>query len=104
MSISYQPKQSQVQAAQLKVQQLVLKSSDNEVLSGAGTTTITVSFGQPIEEVRACLHLDDSAAALIVRNQSQVALNPAKTVATITLSAALEAGKDAIIIDFVAAE
>lgn len=109
MSISYQPKQSQVQDVQLKVQQLVLTSADTEVLSGAGTTTLTVTFGQVISSVRGCLHIDDSAATLIVRNQAQIAFNAgpspaANTVATITLSAAFEAGKDALIIDYVAAE
>lgn len=104
MSISYQPKQAQVQDVQLKVQQLVLGSVDTDVLSGAGSTTLVVTLGQPISEVRACLHLDDSAGTLIVRNQAQISLNGAKTVATITLSAAFEAGKDALILDFVAAE
>jgi hypothetical protein len=114
MSISYQPKQAQVQAVQLKVQQLVLTSADTEVLSGTGTTTLTVNFGQAVESVRACLHIDDSAAALIVRNAAQIVFNGAPTppaitpvvnsIATITLSAAFEAGKDALIIDFVAVE
>jgi DNA-binding protein YbaB len=104
MSISYQPKQTQVQAVQLKVQQLVLKSTDNEVLSGAGSTTITVTFGQAIEEIRACIHLDDSAPDVLLVPQSDIVFNGAKTVATITLSAALEADKDVLIIDYVAAE
>lgn len=104
MSISYQPKQAQVQEVQLKVQELVLKSSDTDVLSGTGTTTLVVSLGQAVSEIRACLHLDDSAAALLVRNQAAISLNAAKTVATITLSAAFEADKDALIIEFVASK
>lgn len=101
MSISYQPKQAQVQAVQLAVQELVLKTADTDVLSGSGTTTLVVSFGQAISEIRACLHLDDSAAALLVRNQAAISLNAAKTVATITLSAAFEDNKDALIVEFV---
>lgn len=101
MSISYQPRQAQVQAVQLAVQELVLKTADTDVLSGSGTTTLVVSFGQAISEIRSCLHLDDSASALIVRNQAAISLNAAKTVATITLSIAFEDNKDALIIDFV---
>lgn len=104
MSISYQPRQAQVQEVQLKVQQLVLKTADTDVLSGSGTTSVVVNFGQAISEVRACLHLDDSAAALLVRNQAAISLNAAKTIATITLSAAFEDNKDSLIIDFVAAK
>lgn len=108
MSISYQPKQSQVQAVQLKVQQLVLKSSDNEVLSGGGTTTIVVSFGQAVEEIRACMHLRDGVAAPVVVAKAAIAFNAgpspvAKSVATITLANAL-APNDALVLDFVAAE
>jgi len=114
MSISYQPKQAQVQDVQLKVQQLVLKTADTEVLSGSGTTTLVVNFGQAISEIRTCLHVDDSASAILVRNAAAIAFNGAPTppaitpvansIATITLSVAFENGKDALIIDYVAAE
>ena len=109
MSISYQPKQAQVQDVQLKVQQLVLKTADTDVLSGSGTTTLVVNFGQVISEIRTCLHVDDSASAILVRNAAAIAFNAgptpaANTVATITLGVAFENGKDALIIDYVAAE
>ena len=104
MSISYQPKQAQVQDVQLKVQQLVLKTADTDVLSGSGTTTMVVNFGQVISEIRTCLHVDDSAAAILVRNAAAIVFNGANTAATITLSVAFENGKDALIIDYVAAE
>ena len=113
MSISYQPRQAQVQDVQLKVQQLVLKSSDTEVLSGGGTTTITVNFSQAISEIRVCLHVRDGVAAPVVIAQSAIAYNAApvlpavtpvaRSIATITLANAL-AANDALIIDFVAAK
>jgi hypothetical protein len=104
MSISYQPRQAQVQDVQLKVQQLVLKTADTDVLSGSGTTSVVVAFGQAVGEVRACLHLDDSAGSLIVRNQAAISFNAARTIATITLSIAFEDNKDSLIIDFVASK
>lgn len=107
MSISYQPKQSQVQDVQLKVQQLVLNTDDTAVLSGGGTVTLTVNFAQPISSVRACMHLDDSAGSVLLVPKADIAFNAgpspaANTVATITLGAAFEAAKDALIIDYVA--
>jgi hypothetical protein len=62
-----------------------------------------VSFGQAIEEVRACMHVKDGDPSPLTVSKADISLNPAKTVATLTLSAAL-AADDAIIIDFVAAK
>lgn len=40
MSISYQPKDSSLQSVQLEVQELVLKSGDNQIVSISGGNTI----------------------------------------------------------------
>jgi hypothetical protein len=48
MSISYQPKDSSVQAQQLKVQELVLQSSDKQIVSIDSGDTI-ISLGEELE-------------------------------------------------------
>jgi len=63
--MSYQSNQPQVLDLQLKVQELVVQLGDTGVLSGTGTS-ITVDVGQAIGKVISALHVDDSAAAVLV--------------------------------------
>lgn len=95
--MSYLSNQSQVQSLQLKVQELVVKLADNEVVSVSGNDA-TIDVGQEISEVRAALFLDDSAGTLA----PVVAANRvvSGTEVTLTLSAALAAA-DAIILEYV---
>lgn len=98
--MSYQSNQSQVLGLQLKVQKLVVKLGDIGVLSGTGTA-ITVDVGQPLAEIRACLHVDDSAAAvLVVAAASRVVTGSS---VALTLAQALTAA-DSIILEYVVAE
>lgn len=96
MSISYQPKQSQVYAAQLSSQELVLKLSDDQIVSVSGSDAI-INVGQPIDSVQCALFIDDSAAtcAPVVVSKQTVSGNEV----TLTLSAPL-AANDAIILKF----
>ena len=101
MSISYQPKDSVLQGLQLKVQELVLKKADAQVVSVSGND-VTIDLKQPIQEVRAAMHCDDSAPAVELIAQADIDLATANYV-TLTLGSAL-ADDDAIIIKYVIQE
>jgi hypothetical protein len=68
MSISYQPKDSSVQAQQLKVQELVLQSSDTQIVSISGSDTV-ISLGEVLDYnakngVKVALLCDNSAGTV----------------------------------------
>lgn len=104
MSISYQPKQAQVQSVQLKVQQLVLTLSDTEVVTKAASpsTDVTINIGEVIQEVRAALFCNDSAPAVELVDKANIDLAVAKKI-TLTLSEEMTAD-DSLIIDYVVSE
>lgn len=100
MGASYQAKQDQVLDIQLKVQELVLKLEDNAVISASGST-VTISIGEAISEVRTATFLDDSAGTnnpVVAANQSISGTN-----VTLTLSAPMAAA-DAVTIKYVVTE
>jgi len=100
MSISYQPKDSALQGLQLKVQELVLKKGDKQIVSTSGSD-VTIDLKEPVAEVRAAIVCDDSVGIYMIA-QAGIDLSVAKKV-TLTLSAAL-ADEDCIILKYVIAE
>lgn len=100
MSISYQPKDAAVQGLQLKVQELVVKKADTQMVSVVGLD-VTVDLKEPVQEVRAAIVCDDSVGIYMIA-QSGIDLSVANKV-TLTLSAAL-ADEDCIILKYVIQE
>lgn len=100
MSISYQPKDAAVQGLQLKVQELVVKKADTQMVSVAGLD-VTVDLKEPVQEVRAAIVCDDSVGIYMIA-QAGINLSVANKV-TLTLSAAL-ADNDCIILKYVIQE
>jgi hypothetical protein len=100
MSISYQPKDAAVQGLQLKVQELVVKKADTQMVSVAGLD-VTVDLKEPVQEVRAAIVCDDSVGIYMIA-QAGIDLSVANKV-TLTLSAAL-ADDDCIILKYVIQE
>jgi len=101
MSISYQPKDSVLQDIQLKVQELVVKKADKQVVS-TNLLTVTVDLKQPIKEVRAALFCNDSVPGVELVAQADINLSVANKV-TLTLSEAL-ADDDAVVLKYIIAE
>ena len=101
MSSSYLSTDSAVQALEIKVQEIVVKLSDNQVCSQDVPGVLLIDVGQTISEVRAALFLDDSAATLLpVVAANQVI---AGSTVSLTLSATMAAA-DAVILDYVIVE
>lgn len=100
MSISYQSKDDKVLSVALKVQELCLKLSDSGVLSAGAGTTVVIQLGEPVAEVRAALHCDDSVGVYLIA-QSGIAISGSQV--TLTLSAAM-AANDSVILKYVIAE
>lgn len=100
MSISYQSKDSGVQQAQLKVQEVCVKLSDTQVVSTSGSTA-TIDVKETIGEIRQALFLDDSAgtnAPVVASNRSV-----SGTAVTLTLSAAMTSA-DSITLKYVVSD
>lgn len=100
MGMSYQAKDEAVQSVQLKVQELVVKLSDNQVIS-ASASDVTIDVQESIAEVRCALHMDDSAgtiAPVVAANQLI-----SGTSVKLTLSAAMAAA-DCIVLKYVVSE
>ncbi len=97
MSTAFQPKDSGVALAQLKVQELVVKLSDNNIVS-VSASTATIDVGQPILEVRHAMFFDDSAGTNgpVVASNQLISGNTVR----LTLSAALAAA-DSITLKYV---
>lgn len=100
MSISYQSKDDAVLGLQLKVQELCVKMSDVAVLSVGSGTDVTIDVKEPVGEVRAALHCDDSVGVYLIA-QAGIAISGSQI--TLTLSAAI-ADDDSIIVKYVVAE
>jgi hypothetical protein len=100
MSISYQSKDDAVLGLQLKVQELCVKKSDVAVLSVGAGTDITIDVKEPVKEVRAALHCDDSVGVYLIA-QAGIAISGSQI--TITLSYAI-AADDSVIVKYVVAE
>jgi hypothetical protein len=100
MSISYQAKDEAVLGLQLKVQELCVKKSDVGVLSVGAGTAVTIDVKEPVKEVRAALHCDDSVGVYLIA-QAGIAISGSQI--TLTLSAAI-ANDDSIIVKYVVAE
>jgi hypothetical protein len=100
MSISYQSKDEAVLGLQLKVQELCVKKSDVGVLSVGAGTAVTVDLKEPVKEVRAALHCDDSVGVYLVA-QSGISISGSQV--TLTLSAAM-AAEDSIVLKYVISE
>ncbi len=98
--MSFQPKSDAVLNVSLKVQSLVLKTSDNEVVSTSGVTA-TIELGETISEIRSAIFVDDSAGTAAPVTAANRAVSGTQVV--LTLSAAMAAA-DAIKIDYVVAE
>jgi hypothetical protein len=98
--MSYQSKDSAVQSVQLKVQEICVKLSDNQVVSASGST-ITVDVQEDIAEIRSAIFMDDSAgtaAPVVASNQS---ISGSSVV--LTLSAAM-ASADSVTLKYVVSE
>jgi len=98
--MSYLSNDASVQRVQLKVQELCVKLSDNEIVSTSGSTA-TIDVQQDISEVRSALFIDDSAgtsAPVVASNRSVSGSS-----VVLTLSAPLAAA-DSIILKYVVAE
>ena len=98
--MSYESKNDAVLGVQLKVQEVCVKLGDAQLVSVSGLVA-TVNLGESISEIRAALHLDDSAgtiAPVAVANRSVSGSSVA-----LTLAAALTAA-DCIILKYVIAE
>lgn len=107
MSISYQSKDDKVLSVALKVQELCVKLSDGIMAAGAGSTVV-IEVGEPVAEVRAALHCDDSASDVVLVPQSGVAIStPPNGVVdsrvTLTLGAAITAA-DSVVLKYVVKE
>ena len=100
MAISYQSKDDAVLGLQLKVQEICVKTSDVGVLSVGAGTDVTIDVKEPVKEVRAALHCDDSVGVYLIA-QAGIAISGSQI--TITLSAAMAAA-DSIILKYVVAE
>jgi hypothetical protein len=100
MSISYQSKDDAVLGLQLKVQELCVKKSDVAVLSVGAGTDVTIDVKEPVGEVRAALHCDDSVGVYLIA-QAGIAISGSQI--TLTLSAAI-ADDDSIIVKYVITE
>jgi hypothetical protein len=100
MSISYQSKDDAVLGLQLKVQELCVKKSDTGVLSVGAGTSVTIDVKEPVKEVRAALHCDDSGGVYLIA-QSGIAISGSQV--TLTLSAAI-ADADSIVLKYVISE
>jgi len=100
MSISYQSKDDAVLGLQLKVQELCVKKSDVAVLSVGAGTDVTIDVKEPVGEVRAALHCDDSVGVYLIA-QAGIAISGSQI--TITLSNAI-AAEDSVIVKYVIAE
>ena len=100
MAISYQSKDDAVLGLQLKVQEICVKKSDVGVLSVGAGTDVTIDVKEPVKEVRAALHCDDSVGVYLIA-QAGIAISGSQI--TITLSAAI-ADADSIILKYVVAE
>lgn len=98
MSISYQPKDSVLQDIQLKVQELVVKKADKQVVS-TNLLTVTVDLKQPIKEIRAAMFCNDSSPGVELVPQADINLSVANKV-TLTLSEAL-ADEDTIVLKYI---
>ena len=99
MSISYQSKDDAVLGLQLKVQELCVKMSDVGVLSTSSLTAV-INVQEPVKEVRAALHCDDSVGIYLIA-QSGISISGSQI--TLSLSAAM-AAQDSIILKYVVAE
>lgn len=100
MSISYQSKDDAVLGLQLKVQELCVKKSDVGVLSVGAGTDVTIDVKEPVKQVRAAMHCDDSVGVYLIA-QAGIAISGSQI--TLTLSAAI-ADADSIIVKYVVAE
>jgi len=100
MSISYQSKDDAVLGLQLKVQELCVKMSDVAVLSVGSGTDVTIDVKEPVGEVRAALHCDDSFGVYLIA-QAGIAISGSQN--TITLSNAI-AAEDSVIVKYVITE
>jgi hypothetical protein len=99
MSISYQSKDDAVLGLQLKVQELCVKMADVGILSTSSLTAV-INVQEPVKEVRAALHCDDSVGIYLIA-QSGISISGSQI--TLSLSAAM-AAQDSIIVKYVVAE
>jgi hypothetical protein len=99
--MSYLSVGSAAQGVQLKVQELILKLSDSQVITKTGTSSVvTIDCGQDVESVVQALFIDDSAgtiAPVAVANRSVSGQN-----VTLTLSAEMLAN-DSVRLCFIVA-
>lgn len=100
MSISYQSKDDNVLSVALKVQELCVKVGDS-VLTGAGTPVVKIQVGEAVEEVRAAMHVDDSAGSVLAIKASDRSVSGSEI--TLNLASSLSSA-DAIIVKYVIAE
>jgi hypothetical protein len=100
MSATYYAKDSGVLDVQLKVQELILKLEDNQVISASGST-VTVTVNETITEIRSATFIKDSTATAYVINAANTVNNG--TSATFTLSTAMLAA-DTFKVSYVTAE
>jgi len=107
MSISYQSKDDKVLSVALKVQELCLKLSDIGVVALGAGTNVVIQVGEPVAEVRAALHCDDSVGVYLIAQAGIAIGTPSNGVAdsqvTLTLSAAMVAA-DSVILKYVVKE
>ena len=99
MSISYQSKDSSVLGLQLKVQELTVKKADVAVVSVSGLN-VTVDVKEPVKEVRAAIHCDDSIGLSLI---AQAGITVSGSSITCALSNAM-ADEDALIVRYVVDE
>jgi len=97
--MSFQSKDDKVLSVQLKVQEVCVKLSDNQVVSISGSTAI-IQLGETIAKIVAAIHVDDSVGVSIVAVANQAVSG---TQVTLTLAAPL-AANDAILLKYVVAE
>ena len=104
MSTAYYAKDSGVLAVQLKVQELVLKLSDTQVISASGST-VTVSFAETVTEIRAASHFKDSTAVIYPINAANTSstTTAGATTTVFTLTTAMLAA-DSFKVSYVCAE
>jgi len=83
--MSFQSKSPRVASQQLKVQELVIKHTEDQALYVVDGSDLILMVDEDVAQVKAVMHCDDSAAA--------VALVPAASVSVVD-SAAYTAGGD----------
>ncbi len=100
MSSSYQSKDSQILAQQLKVQEVVIRFADLGLYAVA-TNDVVVQLGETLSAVFSVIHNDNSVPGAVLITAANTVVSGSQV--TITLAAPF-AANDSLVIRYVVAE